>query len=154
VKEKEVVILDAKTKKISSLPYAVCVWNTGITQTPLIQSLTQKIPVQNHQRALLTDSRLLVKGTRNIFAIGDCSSIELPMLRNRLVELFWKYDTNDDGVISKQEFQSMFEDLSDKYPQLQGTALNFGMRWILFIYTTISSFACSSLSEKGGKPVW
>lgn len=123
VKEKEVIVMDTKTKKVSRLPFAVCVWNTGITQTPLVSSLIQNIPEQTHQRALLTDSHLRVKGTKNIFAIGDCSSIELPMLKHRLVELFWKYDTNDDGVISQQEFKEMFEDLSDKYPQLQGTLM-------------------------------
>lgn len=145
VKEKEVVILDAKTKKVSSMPYAVCVWNTGITQTGLVQSLIQKIPDQTHQRALLTDSHLRVKGTTNVYAIGDCSSIELPMLRNRLVDLFWKYDTNDDGVISKQEFKDMFDDLSDKYPQLQGASVAM----FLDDFLTLPF----SLSAQGGAPL-
>jgi Ca2+-binding EF-hand superfamily protein len=119
VTEKAVIVTDNKTKKTMQIPYAVCVWSTGITQTSLVQKMVKQIPVQSHARALVTDGYLRVKGLTNVFAIGDCATIELPLLRSRLTDLYWKYDVDSDGTISRDEFRQMFDEIVDQYPQLQ-----------------------------------
>lgn len=53
---------------------------------PFVQRLAESIPAQMHGRALLVDSwlRVIGHGPANVFAIGDCSSIEVPSLRQYL----------------------------------------------------------------------
>jgi NADH dehydrogenase FAD-containing subunit len=42
----------------------------------------------NGCRALLTDGNMKVKGSENIWAIGDCSTIEQNRLLGKVLELF------------------------------------------------------------------
>lgn len=64
------------------VPFGLLVWATGITQTPLIQSLVGKVkPDPKGTRRLMTDSYLRVLDTNdkpieNVFALGDCATIE------------------------------------------------------------------------------
>jgi NADH dehydrogenase FAD-containing subunit len=65
----EAVIL----KDGEEIPYGLVVWSTGIGPTPLVRSLD--VPKDRLSR-LVTDDTFLVKGTTNIYAIGDCAVIE------------------------------------------------------------------------------
>ncbi|ODV96156.1 hypothetical protein PACTADRAFT_49556 [Pachysolen tannophilus NRRL Y-2460] len=75
--------LIAKTKKGESvkeenIPYGMLIWATGNKQRPIVQSLAKKIPDQSDvRRGLVVNENLLVKGSKNIFAIGDCSNAKL-----------------------------------------------------------------------------
>ncbi len=56
-----------------SIPCGLVVWSTGIAANDLVRSLdVPKGPLQR----LVTDRHLLVAGTRNIYAIGDCSILQ------------------------------------------------------------------------------
>lgn len=63
----------------TTIPYGVLVWATGNKPRSLITNLYKKIPEQNHAtRGLIVNENLLVKGTNNIFAIGDNAFAKLP----------------------------------------------------------------------------
>ncbi|MCC6145719.1 MAG: FAD-dependent oxidoreductase, partial [Candidatus Hydrogenedentes bacterium] len=65
----EAVIL----KDGEEIPYGLVVWSTGNGPTPLVRGLD--VPKDRLNR-LITDDTFLVKGTKNVYAIGDCSVIE------------------------------------------------------------------------------
>ncbi|KAK5960868.1 NADH-ubiquinone reductase (H(+)-translocating) NDI1 PWA37_001386 [Arxiozyma heterogenica] len=63
----------------TSIPYGTLIWATGNKIRPIIQNLAKKIPEQaNSTRAITVNPFLTVKGTSNIFAIGDNAFIGLP----------------------------------------------------------------------------
>jgi NADH:ubiquinone reductase (non-electrogenic) len=115
----ELVVLDKKTGSLVNLPYGVCMWSTGLRQKKIVRDLVASIPEQNHKLALVTDRFLRVKGTDNIFAMGDCSEVEMPLLGVHLKELFLQADLNGDGVLTKEEFQTFLDDVVEDYPQLR-----------------------------------
>ena len=63
----------------TNIPYGTLIWATGNKIRPIIQNLTKKIPEQaNSTRAVTVNPFLTVRGTSNIFAIGDNAFIGLP----------------------------------------------------------------------------
>ena len=75
----------AKTKhedgKITeeTIPYGTLIWATGNKARPVITDLFKKIPEQNSsKRGLAVNDFLQVKGSNNIFAIGDNAFAGLP----------------------------------------------------------------------------
>ncbi|CUM66162.1 uncharacterized protein PRCAT00003820001 [Priceomyces carsonii] len=64
---------DGSTQMIE-LPYGLLVWATGNAPRSVVQGLYSKIEEQkNARRGLLVDERMLVDGTDNIYALGDCT---------------------------------------------------------------------------------
>lgn len=64
---------DGSTKTIE-VPYGVLIWATGNAPRDIVRNLTTKINEQkNARRGLLIDDKLLVDGTSNIYALGDCT---------------------------------------------------------------------------------
>lgn len=56
------------------IPYGMLIWATGNAPRPIVKSLTTIIEEQkNARRGLLVDDKLLVDGTDNIYALGDCT---------------------------------------------------------------------------------
>lgn len=93
------------------------VWATGIKTRPLISALRKKIgSMQSNPRALLTDTHLRVKGSEGMFALGDCSSIEMPRLSENFATLV------PEGVteLNFEEFSALIEKNKKKFPQLEG----------------------------------
>jgi len=64
------------------------------------------------------DNHLLVKGTNNIFAIGDCCTVERKLLKVHLEQLFQEFDLNHDGQINWEEFNEFIAGVSKRYPQI------------------------------------
>ena len=65
----------------STLKYGLSVWAAGIGPLPLVLDLTKKVPGQQEfqqtaRGKLFTDQWLRVRGSPNIYAIGDCSFVE------------------------------------------------------------------------------
>lgn len=73
------VIAQVKSPKdgsteMAEIPYGMLIWATGNAPRPIIRDLTTKIDEQkNARRGLLVDEKLLVDGTDNIYALGDCT---------------------------------------------------------------------------------
>lgn len=60
--------------EIVDIPYGMLIWATGNAPRPIVRNLSSKIEQQrNARRGLLVDERLLLDGSDNIFALGDCT---------------------------------------------------------------------------------
>lgn len=69
VREHEVVLSDG-----TLVPFGLLVWSAGIAPQEFIQSL-KSMPKDKHGR-IVVDEYLKVKDNEDIYAVGDCSSIE------------------------------------------------------------------------------
>lgn len=62
------------SKEIESIPYGLLVWATGNAVRPVIRDLMNQLPAQkNSRRGLAVNEYLVVNGTENIWAVGDCA---------------------------------------------------------------------------------
>lgn len=62
------------SKGIETIPYGLLVWATGNALRPLVKDLMMQIPEQkDSRRGLAVDEYLNVKGTKDIWAVGDCA---------------------------------------------------------------------------------
>lgn len=66
---------DASGKKVlEKIPYGLLVWATGNALRPIVKDLMSQIPAQkDSRRGLAVNEYLVVKGTENIWAVGDCA---------------------------------------------------------------------------------
>jgi len=101
-----------------NVPYSTCVWLTGKSIQPLAQKIASKIEGQDNQLALIVDPSLKLKGSQNIYAVGDCATIDQSSLLQKWERLFQEADTNKDGVVDPQEFKQLCVELGQKYPAL------------------------------------
>ncbi|KXJ94472.1 hypothetical protein Micbo1qcDRAFT_132514 [Microdochium bolleyi] len=71
--EAEVTGADGK-KEIIVIPYGLLVWATGNAVRPVVKDLLSQIPAQkDSRRGLAVNEYLVVQGTRDIWAVGDCA---------------------------------------------------------------------------------
>ncbi|KAL2258523.1 hypothetical protein VTK26DRAFT_8147 [Humicola hyalothermophila] len=71
--EAEVTRPDGK-KETVVFPYGLLVWATGNAVRPVVKKLMDAIPAQkNSRRGLAVNEYLVVQGTRDIWAVGDCA---------------------------------------------------------------------------------
>lgn len=62
------------TKERVVIPYGLLVWATGNAVRPIVKDLMSRIPAQkDSRRGLAVNEYLVVQGTRDIWAIGDCA---------------------------------------------------------------------------------
>lgn len=62
------------SKELIRIPYGLLVWATGNTVRPIIRELMNNIPAQKESRRGLTvNEYMVVNGTSNIWAVGDCA---------------------------------------------------------------------------------
>ncbi|AEO69154.1 d2d3bdd6-c68d-4bef-9399-5ef3a61d829d [Thermothielavioides terrestris] len=62
------------TKETVVFPYGLLVWATGNAVRPVVKDLMARIPAQkNSRRGLAVNEYLVVQGTRDIWAVGDCA---------------------------------------------------------------------------------
>lgn len=61
-------------KQLEQIPYGLLVWATGNALRPVVKDLMSQIPAQkDSRRGLAVNEYLVVKGTENIWAVGDCA---------------------------------------------------------------------------------
>lgn len=61
-------------KQLERIPYGLLVWATGNALRPVVKDLMSQIPAQkDSRRGLAVNEYLVVKGTENIWAVGDCA---------------------------------------------------------------------------------
>ncbi|KAH8653549.1 hypothetical protein BX600DRAFT_386292 [Xylariales sp. PMI_506] len=71
--EAEITKADGKKEKVE-IPYGLLVWATGNALRPLVKDLMASIPAQkDSRRGLAVNEYLVVQGTRDIWAVGDCA---------------------------------------------------------------------------------
>jgi NADH:ubiquinone reductase (non-electrogenic) len=62
------------TKELETMPYGLLVWATGNAVRSVVKDLMQQIPAQKDaRRGLNVNEYLVVNGTENIWAVGDCA---------------------------------------------------------------------------------
>lgn len=62
------------TKEKEIMPYGLLVWATGNALRPVVKDLMAQIPAQkDSRRGLAVNEYLVVNGTENIWAVGDCA---------------------------------------------------------------------------------
>lgn len=62
------------SKALERIPYGLLVWATGNAVRPLVKDLMAQIPAQkDSRRGLAVNEYLVVKGTENVWAVGDCA---------------------------------------------------------------------------------
>ncbi len=62
------------SKILEKIPYGLLVWATGNAVRPVVKDLMSQIPAQkDSRRGLAVNEYLVVKGTENIWAVGDCA---------------------------------------------------------------------------------
>lgn len=61
-------------KQMETIPYGLLVWATGNALRPVVKDLMDQLPAQkDSRRGLLVNEYLVVKGTENVWAVGDCA---------------------------------------------------------------------------------
>ena len=61
-------------KQTIIFPYGLLVWATGNAVRPVVKDLMSRIPAQkDSRRGLAVNEYLVVQGTRDIWAVGDCA---------------------------------------------------------------------------------
>ena len=62
------------TKEVEKIPYGLLVWATGNAVRPVVKDLMSQIPAQkDSRRGLAVNEYLVVNGTENVWAVGDCA---------------------------------------------------------------------------------
>lgn len=62
------------SKEIETIPYGLLVWATGNAVRDVVRDLMKQIPAQkSSRRGLAVNEYLVVNGTENIWAVGDCA---------------------------------------------------------------------------------
>ncbi|KAL9102470.1 MAG: hypothetical protein Q9187_009120 [Circinaria calcarea] len=61
-------------KQLEKIPYGLLVWATGNAVRPVVKDLMSQIPAQkDSRRGLTVNEYLVVNGTENVWAVGDCA---------------------------------------------------------------------------------
>lgn len=104
--------------EVSSMPYGMVVWSTGIGTRPVIREFMKQIG-QANRRALGTDEWLRVEGSDSIYALGDCATIVQRKVMEDIGEIFKKADKDKSGTLTVKEMQEVVNDILERYPQIE-----------------------------------
>ncbi|KAI9105352.1 pyridine nucleotide-disulfide oxidoreductase-domain-containing protein [Phlyctochytrium arcticum] len=97
------------------IPFGICLWSTGIGMREITERLVKKLAAtQENTRALEVDSRLRLKGDPDVYAIGDCATVENPHMLEMVKEQFKKLGCEQ---LTYNQFQSVVSSIIDRHPQ-------------------------------------
>eukprot|EP00256_Glycine_max_P035727 XP_006582334.1 external alternative NAD(P)H-ubiquinone oxidoreductase B3, mitochondrial [Glycine max] len=117
VGENEITAKERSSGQIVSIPHGMVVWSTGIGARPEVVEFMKQLG-QVNRRALVTDEWLRVEGSDNIYALGDCATINQRRVMEDIAVIFSKADKNNSGKLDLQEFKEVVGDIIDRYPQV------------------------------------
>ncbi|KVH95881.1 FAD-dependent pyridine nucleotide-disulfide oxidoreductase [Cynara cardunculus var. scolymus] len=119
VSDKSITLKERSSGETKVLPYGMVVWSTGIGTRPVIMDFMKQIG-QGNRRVMATDEWLRVEGVPNVYALGDCATIN-----QRKVMLL----QSDRGDAAKQatrldieKFKSALSEVDHKMKSLPPTA--------------------------------
>ncbi|XP_027346647.1 external alternative NAD(P)H-ubiquinone oxidoreductase B1, mitochondrial-like isoform X2 [Abrus precatorius] len=118
VNDKEITMKVKSTGEICSVPHGLVVWSTGIATIPVIRDFMEQIG-QAKRHVLATDEWLRVKGCEDVYAIGDCSTINQRKIMDDITAVFEAVDKNKSGTLTVEEFQDVMDDIVLRYPQVE-----------------------------------
>ncbi|XP_031129371.1 external alternative NAD(P)H-ubiquinone oxidoreductase B2, mitochondrial-like isoform X1 [Ipomoea triloba] len=118
VSDSEISTKDAKRGEVTSTPYGMVVWSTGIGIRPVIMDFMREIG-QGNRRVLATDEWLRVEGCDNVYAIGDTATINRRKVMEDIAAIFRKADKDSSGTLTVKECQEVLADVCERYPQME-----------------------------------
>ncbi|PIN05192.1 NADH-dehydrogenase (ubiquinone) [Handroanthus impetiginosus] len=119
VSDKEISTKEVKKDgAVSTTPYGMVVWSTGIGTRPVVMDFMKQIG-QGNRRVLATDEWLRVEGCDNIYALGDCATINQRRVMEDIWAIFHKADKDNSGTLTVKEFQEVLDDICERYPQVE-----------------------------------
>ncbi|MED6113433.1 External alternative NAD(P)H-ubiquinone oxidoreductase B1, mitochondrial [Stylosanthes scabra] len=118
VSDKEITMKVKSTGEVCSVPHGLIVWSTGISTIPVIRDLMEQVG-QGKRRVLATDEWLRVKGSEDVYAIGDCCTIDQRKIMDDISAIFAAADKNNSGTLTIEEFQDVMDDILLRYPQVE-----------------------------------
>ncbi|KAH9744296.1 External alternative NAD(P)H-ubiquinone oxidoreductase B4 [Citrus sinensis] len=116
--DKEISTKDRATGQISSIPYGMVVWSTGIGTRPVIMDFMKQIG-QANRRVLATDEWLRVEGCESVYALGDCATINQRKVMEDISAIFSKADKNNTGKLNVKDLKEVVKDICERYPQVE-----------------------------------
>ncbi|CAL5411149.1 unnamed protein product [Camellia sinensis] len=117
VSDKEISAKE-RSGEISSMPYGMVLWSTGIGTRPVIMEFMKQIG-QTNRRVLATDEWLRVEGCDSVYALGDCATINQRKVMEDISAIFSKADKDNSGTLTVKEFQEVIDDICQRYPQVE-----------------------------------
>ncbi|XP_044466224.1 external alternative NAD(P)H-ubiquinone oxidoreductase B1, mitochondrial-like [Mangifera indica] len=118
VSDKEITVKIKSTGEVCSIPHGLVLWSTGVGTRPVIRDFMEQIG-QTDRRALATNEWLRVKGCENVYALGDCATIDQRKIMEDVATIFEVADKDKSGTLTVQEFQDVLDDVLIRYPQLE-----------------------------------
>ncbi|KAJ0053738.1 hypothetical protein Pint_02165 [Pistacia integerrima] len=93
--------------KLFMLPIEIVEWKSNVY--PIIYA--QAFVFQTDRRALATNEWLQVKGCENVYALGDCATIDQRKIMEDVATIFEVADKDKSGTLTVQEFQDVLDDI-------------------------------------------
>ncbi|PON81927.1 Parvalbumin [Trema orientale] len=118
VADKEISTKVRGSGQVENLPYGMVVWSAGIGPRPEVVDFMKQIG-QTNRRALATDEWLRVEGCDDIYALGDCATINQRRVMEDIALIFSKADKNKSGTLNIKDFQEVVDDICERYPQVE-----------------------------------
>lgn len=120
VKPRSIVVKDRKSGEVREVPSQFTCWATGIATNDLATRIVQQLGEnQKNRRAITVDDRLRVKGAKDVFAMGDCSTVEKRLMIDKIVELYDEIDTDKRGTVTVESLTKLFKSKEQEYPQIR-----------------------------------
>ncbi|XP_057487276.1 external alternative NAD(P)H-ubiquinone oxidoreductase B1, mitochondrial-like [Actinidia eriantha] len=106
------------TGEVFSVPHGMVLWSTGVGARPVVKDLMEQIG-QGNRRVLATDEWLRVKGCQDVYALGDCATIDQRKIMEDILTIFKAADKDNSGTLTMDEFEDVIEDILVRYPQVE-----------------------------------
>ncbi|KAJ0988674.1 hypothetical protein J5N97_007030 [Dioscorea zingiberensis] len=109
-----------KSKSVGEVSesYGMAVWSTGIATRPVILDFMKQIG-QANRRVLATNEWLRVCGCQDVYALGDCATIDQRKVMEDISAIFRVADKDNSGTLTVKEIQDVLEDIYVRYPQVE-----------------------------------
>ncbi|KAJ6433378.1 hypothetical protein OIU84_017134 [Salix udensis] len=118
VSDKDISTKERKTGEIVSVPYGVVLWSTGIATRPVVRDFMNDIG-QAKRRVLATDEWLRVEGCEDVYALGDCATINQRKVMEDIAAIFKKADKTSNGTLDLKDFKEVVGHICERYPQVE-----------------------------------
>ncbi|KAL6140032.1 hypothetical protein ACLB2K_058333 [Fragaria x ananassa] len=118
VSDKEIKVKVKSKGEVCSVPHGMVVWATGVGTRPVVRDFMEQVG-QANRRVLVTDEWLRVKGCDDVYAIGDCATINQRKIMEDIVAIFAAADKDKSGTLTVAEFRDVVDDIIIRYPQVE-----------------------------------
>ncbi|KAL9453505.1 hypothetical protein AB3S75_009165 [Citrus x aurantiifolia] len=98
VSDKEITMKIKSTGAVCSIPHGLVLWSTGVGTRPAIKDFMEQIG-QGKRRVLATNEWLRVKECENVYALGDCATIDQRKVMEDISAIFAAADKDNSDLL-------------------------------------------------------